>query len=146
MITRYFERRTHVRRDPFQLWVLAACFLSGVVGLLRAGVRTGTIDRLLPAFAANLWFVGLLVSASVCLAALVIPVPYGLLVERIGLLLLGSLLVGYGFALLLSVPGIPTGVLLLSLAGACADRAWWIHLELRDLRKTIKRMIGESEE
>ena len=144
MITNFLARYNRVDREPFQLWVVAACFVGGIAGLL-SGSTAGVIGRFLPATAAAGWFLGLSVGGAVCLIALAVPAPYGLLIERIGMYVLGFLLAGYGLALLFA-GGPANGVLLLSLAGACFDRLFRIGRQLRDLRRAIADLLRGSKE
>jgi hypothetical protein len=132
-------------RNPFQLWVLAACVISGVIGLLPLGARTGTIDRLLPTLAALLWYGGLLASSAVCLAGAVIRHPLCLLVERVGMVLLGGLLAGYGGAVLLTAAKVPTGYLLVALAFATVQRIRQIGRELDRIRGGLAALVHEKE-
>lgn len=134
-------------RNPFQLWTVAACFLSGLVAILPfGGARNGAIDRFLPGYA-TLWYVGLLVSGTVCLVATLLRKRHtGLLTERIGLVLLTGQLTGYGMAILILQPRVPTGILLVGLAVACLVRIRQAGRELRTLRSAIHAAAAQNEE
>ncbi len=133
-------------RNPFQMWVVFACTVAGVLGMLPlGGERTGVVDRVLPAYA-SYWYGGLLASGLVCLASLLTRPLTSLLVERIGLLMLGGWLTGFGGAAIIIAPRTPGGIVLAGLGVACVGRVWQIHTELKLLRIVFAQKAQENEE
>ncbi len=146
--------RTWARRapNPFQLWIVVACTLTGLVGVLPLSVeRTGAVDRELPHALATLWYVGLLVAGGVGLVAALLPattvtrVARALRVERVSLALLGGQLSGYGGALLAVAPRTPIGALLVALAIASVWRFHQIRGELRTLRVVVTAIVENDD-
>lgn len=134
-------RRLRASRNPFQLWVVIACTLTGALGLLPLR-STGVIDRVLGPTLALGWYGGLFVAGATCVIGSFLP-PFTdhlkratvrLAVERIGMYMLMGLLTGYGVAVEILAPTAPTGILLLGLAVAAGVRAAQVRRELRALR------------
>lgn len=124
--------------SPFEVLVMAACLISGVSGLFPHE-RRGVIDQLAEGGAVA-WYIGLIVGGAVVLVGLFLRLPTSLLVERVGLLLLGGLFVGYGIGiyLLLGYDVVRVGgVTTIACGVACGVRAWQIGHDLNRLRRAL---------
>jgi hypothetical protein len=139
-----------MRREPFELWLLAACCASGLAGLLAPGRAAGVL-ALLPPWERYTWSAGLLLGGGTALAGVIAASPVGLLVERIGLCVLAGWCCGYGAAVVgvAGLRGTVAAAFVLGFAAACAVRAWQIGRQLRAaatgaalLRRDLDR--GES--
>src|SRR5690242_14740339 len=126
-----------VERNPFELWLVAACAVSGAASLLTStSSRVDLVSRYLPTWA-PVWYAGLLVAGLLTTAGLVWPrgtlrrLGLALTLERAGLALLAGWLAGFGGALEAVTPRAPVGVLLLGLAGASVVRVRRVGHELR---------------
>jgi len=134
-------------RNPFQLWIIGSCALTGLLGLLPLGDRTGAVDRYLPNLA-PFWYMGLLAAGVISLLGILLPtkktcetgtdltrhLQARFNMERTGLSILTGLLAGYGGALLVTVPRAPTAVLMLGLSVASLARIQQLNTQLRALR------------
>ena len=125
-------------RNPFEVWLLAICVLTGVVGLLPGDRVRSTVIEPLPSWAAALYYGGLLVSGAFGLLALTRPMHRSLLWERAALYLLGGLLSGYSVALLvLTGFDLAAGAMPMAAAAvACAARVY--RITRRDLPRFRK--------
>lgn len=140
-----FTRAVRPGRNPFELWIAAACVLTGLLAFPGFHLpREGVVDRFIPA-AATLWYLGLLLGGGVTLlgtvprASNLRRVGRLLAVERAGIGLLAGLLVGYGGAVVAVSTGAPAGVLLVALGGACVARFFQIQREVSGLRAVVRR-------
>lgn len=125
-------------RSPFQVLLMAACLISGVSGLIPHEQRS-IIDQLADG-GARIWYAGLVVGGTIVLAGLFLQLPTSLLVERVGLLLLTGLFVGYGVGvyLLLGSDQVRVGgVITIACGVACGARAWQIGRDLSRLRRAL---------
>lgn len=135
-------RDVTLRRNPFELWVVITCMLTGLVALLPVGERNGVVDRYLPAMALP-WYVGLILGGLIAALSVVRRVRTvrdvlrSLALERIGLLIICGLMSGYGGALMVTTPRIPTGLLMIGLAVASGVRVRQISSEIADVEATL---------
>lgn len=145
------SRKLTQRRNPFELWIVVTCALTGLVALLPfGGPRQGVVDRYLPVLALP-WYVGLLVGG--CIAALggvwrarsVRSAMRGLALERIGLIILSGLTFGYGGALVATALRAPTGTLLVGFAVAAGIRVYQISRELRAIEHALQDAWSEED-
>jgi len=139
------------RRNPFELWIIVACVLTGVIALLPIGRRDGLIDHYLPSLAL-LWYVGLLIAGCVTLVGALwrtrtfTTVVRALGWERAGLTLLVGLMIGYGGAVLIITPRAPSGLLMLGLAVAAGARVHQINQEIKWVQGVVRTAQGGDEE
>jgi hypothetical protein len=125
-------------RSPFQVLLMAACLISGVSGLLPHEQRS-IIDQLADG-RATAWYAGLIFGGIVVLVGLFLRLPTSLLVERVGLLLLTGLFIGYGIGiyLLLGFEQVRVGgVIIIACGAACGVRTWQIGHDLSRLRRAL---------
>lgn len=141
-------------RNPFQTWVVAAATITGIVALLPVTRSSGVVERYLPAWAVLPWYLGLVVGGALALLGTILParnVPrYGRLlgIEQVGLTVLGALLLSYGAAIQVVVPGVLSGLTTLALGVACAVRWRQAARERRALQHLVEGLVererGES--
>lgn len=130
------QRDVTSRRNPFELWIVLACILTGTVALLPLDTeRSGVIDRYLPVLAIP-WYVGLLVAGGLALIGTswrvrtVSGILRALAWERVGLILLSGLMLGYGGAVIVTTPQAPAALLMIGLGVASAARVRQITHEV----------------
>jgi len=136
-------------RNPFQLWLLAICVITGALGLLPLHRTRSSVIELLPPWARALWYAGLLTSGALGLTAAALPMPRSLLLERAAMTLLGGLLGGYSAAVLTLAGGqLPVGAIpLVSAAIAAWWRVWHItHRDLPTLRAALLTVTHPPED
>jgi len=137
------RRSTRGGRNPFQLWVVIACAVTGLIALLPFGTRNSAVDQYLPGLALP-WYIGLLIAGGTCSVAAVWPAKTVqrlsrlLGVERVGLAILAGLLGGYGAALEVVVPKSLAGTLLLALMLASVARIRQVAREITGLHEMVQ--------
>lgn len=116
-----------VTRNPFEIFMLAALMVSGVVGLLPH--RPTAIDALADEFALT-WYLGLVIGGSAALISQWAKSPFGLLMERVTMWLLSGLMLAYGVGIYVllgwGVVGVG-GALILALGLSCFVRGMQIR-------------------
>lgn len=121
-------------RNPFEIWILCGCVISGVAGLLQPGSASRAAARLLPAWELYIWYGGLLVTGTTALVAvLFLRTNIGLALERGALITLAGLAVVYA-VVVVSAGGGPfalSALITASVSVACLVRAWHITADLR---------------
>ena len=78
-------------RNPYAIFLLVACVLTGVSGLISPRLTSPVVAHLLASWELYAWYGGLFASGSVALAGLSARGLTSLLVERVGLVVLASL-------------------------------------------------------
>lgn len=131
-------------RSPFQIVVLAACVMAGIVGLLPHQ-STSVLDTLAKGYAHG-WYIGLIVGGGLALASLTLRnIALALLIERVGLALLAGLFTAFGISVyfLLGWDLVRTGgITTLAFGIAAAARVWQITHDLRKLRLALTDPIS----
>jgi hypothetical protein len=128
-------------RSPFQIVILVACVLTGLVGLITGSSSPASIAEVYGDWAV-LWNVGVVLGGVGTLGAMFSPVPANLLVERVGMIWLATMFFAYAVAIALYndpdrvVAGLGTD---LALATACLVRAYQISRQLALLRAALRR-------
>lgn len=128
-------------RNPFQLWMLSACVLSGIVGLLTPGANTNSaINRLLPGWETEAWYISL---ALFGLIGLIGSARNNLLVERVGMAALSAvaLLYAIGVVAAAGTRGAFAALLVAAFAAACVTRYVQINRDLRVLARAATRSL-----
>lgn len=126
-------------RNPFEVVLVAAALLAGVTSLLVPGAGSRIIVEVLPDYV-MVWNVGLLVGASTTAVAMLLPQPWTVLIERVGMTWMAALFLPYGVAVMILGNSLSsTGALLILGYGlACAARAWQITYHRRVLRRAAQ--------
>jgi len=119
-------------RNPFEAYLLVACVLSGLAGLLTAEAQSSIVSTL-PRWEAVAWYGGLVAGGGVCLVGVALHGLKSLLVERIGLLMLAAFAVLYSGAVLVEAGprGTFVGLFVAAFAAACVGRFVQIGLDLK---------------
>jgi len=132
-------------RQPFEVVILTTCFLSGLVGILTGSYPPAVVFALHTfAWAYN---VCLLLGSSVTLLGVWLKPVISLLIERIGMIWLGTIFLAYGIAITLSsTASVTGGILLYGLAAACAARAITITRDLQKIEFALKHPVLADQE
>jgi hypothetical protein len=135
------------RHNPFELWVVCAATLVGVVALLPIHVdQRSAIDDYLPHNVVTLWYLGLFLAGLITLVGALLPahslrrMMLALALERVGMSLFAGFFVGYGATIELVVPSTPSGALLLALGGASVARILQIKGEVARIANTLSAL------
>lgn len=121
-------------RNPFEMFLLGACVLSGIVGVLAPAATEGAVARVLPPWAGSVWYAGLFVGAGISFTGVLLRGLKSLLVERVGLLLLAGFFGVYAFAVFALAGWRGVFVSLFVAAFAVAATARFVQIG-RDLKK-----------
>lgn len=117
-------------RHPFQIFTLGLCLFIGIP-LLLGVVQPGSISELLSPLARLVWGLGLVVGAGVALGSTYMRNhAVGVILEQLGLVLVGSSTLFYGAAVLLTVgfrSGIVAIIFMLGFGLSCFWR--WVQLQ-----------------
>lgn len=120
-------------RSPFELYLLAACVLSGLSGLVAPASSAGAVSRLLPHWIVIIWSSGLVIGGSVSITGVLLRGVRSLLVERIGLIALAGFAVTYSAAAI-AVAGLAAtfaSLFVAAFGAACVGRFWQIGRDLK---------------
>lgn len=123
-------------RNPFEIVLVVAGLFAGAAGLFLPGGGSRIIHAVLPGYE-TVWNVCLIIGAGTSAVALMLPQPWTILIERVGMIWLAALFLPYGAAVLL-LGGSPTGtggVTITAYGLACAVRAGQISYHRRVLRR-----------
>lgn len=120
-------------RNPFEAYLLGACVLSGLAGLLTPEAQSPIVQSL-PKWEVVSWYSGLIAGGGVCLVGVSMRGLRSLLVERVGLLMLGAFAVLYSGAVFISAGPKGTFVALFIAAFAAASVARFVQISI-DLRR-----------
>lgn len=130
----------HSGRNPFQLWLLAACVLSGITGLVTPGANNSVITKLLPGWEVDAWYAGLALFAAI---GLVGSIRNSLLVERVGIAALSAVSVLYAVAIIAAAGerGVFAALLIAAFSCACVTRFVQINRDLRVLARAASHSL-----
>lgn len=126
-------------RNPFEVWLLGACIVTGAAGFLTSQAVSGAVARALPPWAGTLWYASLFVGASISFTGIMLRGLKSLLVERVGLLLMAGFGLVYAAAVVLSAgwSGLFVAVFVAGFAAANISRFVQIG---QDLKKAVALM------
>jgi hypothetical protein len=124
----------HGGRNPFELWLLSACVLSGLAGLITPGANNSVINKLLPGWEVQAWYAGLLLIGAVALYG---AARQKMLVERVGMAIMSALTLLYSVAVLAAAGDRAAFIALLvaAFSAACITRVVQINRDLRVLSR-----------
>jgi hypothetical protein len=125
-----------VRHRPFEIATLLTVFLSTVINLVTGNTQTlRAINTLLPGYE-WVWSIGVLIGSGLALLSAFLSIPNNLLLERIGLFLLGMLFFGYAVVAItvIGLIGFSGAFFLLMFGGACAFRVIQLNRDIRLLK------------
>lgn len=123
-------------RSPFQTYLLIACVLAGVAGIVDPHRGSSSVLKVLPMWELYVWYIGLTVGGTVTLFGQVRKTLPGLYTERVGLLFLIGLCVIYTAAIVVAV-GVSlalSALVIVFFAVACAVRIRQIAYEIKLIR------------
>jgi hypothetical protein len=125
----------HSGRNPFAVFLLCACVLIGVAGLISPQKTSPTVAHLLLPWELAAWYGGLIASGAGTLAGLAVKGLTGLLVERAGLVFLASLSGMYAVAVAVQGGGALSFAAALTgcFCAASLARVWQIGRDLKQL-------------
>lgn len=120
-------------RSPFELFLLGACVLSGLSGLLAPSSLSLAVAKLLPQWVITMWCAGLAISGSVSIIGVLQRGVRSLLIERVGL----AGLAGFGLMYSISIVSYAglratfAALFVAAFAAACVARFWQIGSDLK---------------
>lgn len=126
-------------RSPFQVAILVACVVTGIVGLLTGSASPNAIAQLFGNGSA-LWNLGVLAGGVGSLVAMWLRFPTNLLAERVGMIWLSTLFLAYGVAIVVvndDAKAIASLGTVLAITVACIARAVQLTSHLRLLRNAL---------
>lgn len=128
-------------RHPHEVLFLVAAVIAGIGGTLHPPAQS-IAHALMPAGMARVWYALLIVGAVIALAGIASSGRHlgGLLVERVGMLLVGGLCCAYGGVTLVfsESAALVGGAVLLAFGLASLVRARQIRRDLQRLRVTLR--------
>lgn len=126
-------RLVHTSKSPFELFMLFAIMLSGLIGLLSPGRSANAVNHVLPLWGQYVWYGGLLMSGLLSTVGALTNRLWSLFAERGGLMMLGALCIAYPAAILVVVglSAFFAGAIVLGLAAACFVRSRQITIDIR---------------
>lgn len=132
-------------RQPFEVVILVTCFLSGLAGVLT-GNFPEPIVRMLHSYAWA-YSVSLGLGAIVTLVGVFLKPVVSLLIERVGMVWLGTIFLAYAISVSVQVDGrgITGAILLYGLALATAARAITITRDIRKIEFALKHPVLADE-
>lgn len=120
-------------RNPFEMFILAACILTGA-STLFGGADPPALQQALPGWMVTVWSCVLCGGGALALGGVLTRSPgLGMLVERIGLVVLFGPALSYAAAIVIAngTAGITSGVVTGSFAAAAIARAIQITRTVR---------------
>lgn len=132
----------HSGRNPFAIFLLVACILTGVSGLFSPLRTSPVVAHVLTLLELRIWYGGLLLSGSVALSGLFAHGLASLLFERVGLVVLAAVAAIYAVVVIAQGGAAlsPAGALGGCLSVASVARVWQITVDLGK----IERRKGEA--
>lgn len=123
-------------RNPFQVFILVACVISGATTLCGYA-EPSSVQSTVPQAVLILWAVALAFGGAIALIGVAIRPPAGLLVERIGMVLLAGPALSYAGALLYvgERRAVVSGAVVAAFGIAAVWRAVHITVDLRHFRR-----------
>lgn len=127
-------------RQPFEVFLLVGCVLTGLAGLLAPESASPALTQLLDGHV-WIWHVSVLAVPLIVLLGFTRELTTALQVERAGMIWLGSLFLAYavGIGLVINgTRGLTSAGVTVAFALACFARVWQIGRDLRRLRQAVE--------
>jgi hypothetical protein len=127
----------HSGRNPYAIFLLLACALTGVAGLISPQRTSPAVANVLLPWELEAWYGGLILSSGAALGGLLWRGLTSLLVERVALVVLASVTAMYSVAVVLR-GGVALSLAATATAGLCVAsvvRIWQIGRDLKVLRR-----------
>lgn len=102
-------------RHPFEIFLLVFSFIVGLPTVFGIEPRPGSIQEAFPDWAGFMWSIALTLGPAIALVGVYLRNRgSGLILEQLGLAIMGAACVAYGFVGLLIVPlsRVPAGIIL----------------------------------
>lgn len=136
-------------RNPFEVWLLVACVVAGIVGLISPVDSASAVVKALPHWEVLCWFSGLTLGGLVGLAGVFSRGVVSLLVERVGMVILTCLTFAYSVSIVAQV-GIAAGATLPALltglfSVSCAIRFFNISADLKRMEDIATKQLDGDE-
>lgn len=136
-------------RNPFEVWLLVACVVAGIVGLVVPGESASSVVKSLPYWEAVSWFSGLTLGGVVSLTGVFSRGVTSLFVERVGMAILTCLTLAYSVSIVAQV-GIVRGATLPALltglfAVSCAVRFFNLTADLKRMEGIATKSVDGDE-
>ena len=128
-------------RSPFELFLLGACVISGLAGLVAPTSTSSALAHLLPTWVVMAWSAGLVIGGVVSITGVLMRGLTALLVERIGLVGLAGFSVLYSAVIVaeLGLRATFTALFIAAFAAACVGRFWQINRDLNQAETEAAR-------
>lgn len=144
-------RRARLGRAVFELYLLVACILIGITGLLLPAARARSIVGAFPPWAQTGWYAGIALSGLLASAGVLRGDLLGSLIERGAMIILAGMCASFGVAsIAYAGPSAVTGSLMLfGFAVPCIVRAKQITNDLSAVRTEIRAQaiaLGHGED
>lgn len=125
-------------RSPFEFFLLVACMLSGVNGLLNPFKASVSASSVLPEWELYAWYGGLLVGGIIALVGYLRKTLFSLALERTGLILLTAMSLVYSITLVANDLTLAFAAsFVIAFGVACAFRVRQISLELKRVQEVV---------
>lgn len=125
-----------VRHRPFEIAILVSMLASTLISMVSGpSMALRAINNYLPGYI-WIWYVGVTLGSGIALTSAFLKTPTCLLLERIGLFLLGMMFAGYSVVTLIifGLNGFGTGLLLFMFAIASAFRVKQLTADINLLK------------
>lgn len=136
-------------RSAHEVFLLAACVLSGAIGLLVPSSQSKAIVYSFPVWAQSAWYVGILFGGILSISGILGGGVTGMLTERAGQLMLSGLATAFGAAAITYAGfrgGVGASVLITAFFGAaCLARAYEIQSDLNVLRRDLAYLAEQQD-
>ena len=142
------SRRARLGRAVFELYLLAACALIGIAGLLLPAARAKSIVGAFPPWAQIAWYAGISIAGMLAGAGIIRGDVFGSLVERGSLIVIAGMCASFGIASMAYAgqSSLTGSMMLFGFAVPCVVRARQITVDLNVVRAELRyraSMTGE---
>lgn len=138
-------RRSRLGRAVFEVYLLVACVLIGVFGLITPHARARSVVAAFPAWAQTAWYVGIALGGALAIYGISRGEIEGVLKERAALIVMSGLSASYAVASVAYAgwPALSGAFLLISFAVACAVRTGQLSADLAAVRAELRRLADQ---
>jgi hypothetical protein len=129
----------------FEVYLLLACALIGVSGLITPHARARSVVAAFPDGTQTVWYVGIALGAALAIYGIARGEIEGLLKERAALIVMSGLSASYAVASVAygGWPALSGAFLLISFAVACAVRSCQLTADLTAVRTELRRLADQ---
>ncbi len=139
-------RRARLGTAVFEIYLLGACVLVGLSGIVVPAARSRSLVATFPPVAQLGWYVGILLGGALGILGIVRGCAIGLLIERAAMIMLAGMCASFGIASVAFVgPVAITGsIMLWGFVAPCVARAVQITSDLRVVREALRSIAGKQ--